>query len=695
MPVEVSGLDLHCKENASIHRTNRYALTSCGEDSSLVVRRGQVIKASFVFNRPINWATDQIALVFSGQGSSTSGIPNEFALGIPAELTSAEQMPPKASDWSVALTFHQGRIITVAVLSPPDTPVGLYKIHFDIRHAVSNSQRKSVMQESIYMLFNPWHPEDLVFMNDEDWRTEYVLNDYGKVYQGTYNSPVGKSWHFGQFNPIVLPTISYLIELGKITAEELRSPVAMTRRLSALVDQTDDAGILRGRWDNDYSDGVSPMTWSSSTSILEMYMRRGGAPVYYGQCWVYAALLTTLARGLGIPCRPVTNFESAHDTDGNMCVDSYTDENGTPIEEANKDSSWNFHLWNEGWMKRPDLGTTEFDGWQAFDGTPQEKSNGQYQMGPCPVVAIQRGLVDIQYDTKFVFAETNALFYDWVRDRSEPTGWKVVKTSRQAGLLILTKKPGMLSHLGSADDAEDITQTYRCPTAENQLAHQNQRNAINLSQEDVQYELVKIARVRAGDGFQIQLRIKNVSSILRTVNVTISVFSLEYTGSISKMVKRERINGVKIPPQGITPCLVNIALEDYQVAISDFGLLKIMAGAKVVETGKTWAGQFTLKLGMPKLDIVAQRNPAVASEILYSASFLNPLTIPLTQTSLVVNIPGLATHEHIRNLPSVPGLGRFTWQGKIISDRIDEKVFIITFNSDKLSGLDGTYSAIL
>ena len=35
----------------------------------------------------------------------------------------------------------------------------------------------------------------------------------------------------------------------------------------------------------------------------------------------------------------------------------------------------NFHVWNEGWFRRPDLPDGN-DGWQAFDATPQESSEG-------------------------------------------------------------------------------------------------------------------------------------------------------------------------------------------------------------------------------------------------------------------------------------------------------------------------------
>lgn len=36
----------------------------------------------------------------------------------------------------------------------------------------------------------------------------------------------------------------------------------------------------------------------------------------------------------------------------------------------------NFHVWVECWMRRLDL-SKEFDGWQAVDPTPQEKSAGE------------------------------------------------------------------------------------------------------------------------------------------------------------------------------------------------------------------------------------------------------------------------------------------------------------------------------
>lgn len=101
-----------------------------------------------------------------------------------------------------------------------------------------------------------------------------------------------------------------------------------------------------------------------------------------------------MLRTLGIPARPITNFESAHDGDGNRALDRYWNLKDELDEDKSHDSIWyiqsypkllaiyfigilenvlfcrNYHVWVEAWMSRPDLGP-EYNGWQAVDATPQ------------------------------------------------------------------------------------------------------------------------------------------------------------------------------------------------------------------------------------------------------------------------------------------------------------------------------------
>lgn len=44
-------------------------------------------------------------------------------------------------------------------------------------------------------------------------------------------------------------------------------------------------------------------------------------------------------RFLGVPCRVVTNFDSAHDTDGNLTIDEFYGDHGL-IERLSRDSVW-------------------------------------------------------------------------------------------------------------------------------------------------------------------------------------------------------------------------------------------------------------------------------------------------------------------------------------------------------------------
>ena len=202
--------------------------------------------------------------------------------------------------------------------------------------------------------------------------------------------------------------------------KKLRDPVWISRVLSAVANNAsdrNDIGILTGNWTGDYSGGVSPTTWNGSVKILQQFAETK-KPVNFGQCWVFSGLLTTLCRALGIPCRSVTNFASAHDTDNTMTIDAYVDENNGDIEEHNDDSVWNFHVWNEVFLTGRGHWPSTYAGWAAVDATPQESSNNIMQCGPAPIKAIKEGHIYIGYDSNFVFGEVNADRITWICQKS-------------------------------------------------------------------------------------------------------------------------------------------------------------------------------------------------------------------------------------------------------------------------------------
>lgn len=175
-------------------------------------------------------------------------------------------------------------------------------------------------------------------------------------------------------------------------------------------------------------------------------------------CYVHLHFSFAVSRAIGIPSRVITCYSSAHDTQASLTVDYFVDETGRVMEELNSDSIWNYHVWNEVWMDRPDLGLNNgsYGGWQAVDATPQEMSDGLYRCGPASVRAVKLGEILRPYDCNFLYSEVNADKIFW-----RYTGpYQPLKLLRKdilgIGLLISTKAVGKW-------ERQDITHNYKFP----------------------------------------------------------------------------------------------------------------------------------------------------------------------------------------------------------------------------------------
>ncbi|KAA8595417.1 hypothetical protein FQN60_012552, partial [Etheostoma spectabile] len=236
--------------------------------------------------------------------------------------------------WSGRIVGSQGVTVALGITPTPNAIVGRYRTYVAVVMGTGMLRTKRNAATDLYVLFNAWCKDDDVFLPNEAERNEYVLNDHGVMYQGSYDDVNFKDWVYGQ----------------------------------------DDNGVCVGNWSDNFSMGRSPTSWTGSVEILLQYAQTG-VPVSFAQCWVFAGVFNTFLRALGIPARTITNFNSAHDSNGNLKTDLIFLPDGSPDTVNTRDSIWNYHCWNEVFIRRYDL-PPGLGGWQAVDATPQETSDG-------------------------------------------------------------------------------------------------------------------------------------------------------------------------------------------------------------------------------------------------------------------------------------------------------------------------------
>ncbi len=238
-----------------------------------------------------------------------------------------------------------------------------------------------------------------------------------------------------------------LLCLDALSRQTRDSPVWVSRTISWMCN-ANSGGIITGRWGGPYTGGKPPSHWGGSEEIFSEYLTSGQS-VKYGQCWVFAGVATSLARACGIPARPVTNYDSGHDKNGDKTIDFIYDYTGFR-DRRKSDSSWNFHVWTECWMERNDVDGA--NGWQIVDGTPQERSDGKYQCGPAPRSRVKNDQGGA-FDVDFVFSEVAADIKIWQIDATGTTHLLETHTNR-LGHKISTKQNGASVRL-------DLTGEYK------------------------------------------------------------------------------------------------------------------------------------------------------------------------------------------------------------------------------------------
>ncbi|XP_068175459.1 protein-glutamine gamma-glutamyltransferase K-like [Antennarius striatus] len=612
-------------ENRTRHRTNLY------QTDDFIIRRGQNFQMWITMSRVFNPSTDKLHLELR-----TGPLP-KVSRGTHVIIPLVGAL--EGNRWEAALVQQDGERIKLSVNSPPTAVVGRYRLRVETDCGNSITISTHDCSDDIYLLFNPWCKEDTVYMDSEEEREEYVLNDIGQIYYGTEHQIGVQTWNYGQFDEGILAICLFLLDKSGTPPSAWGDPVNVVRVISAMINSQDDRGVLTGNWSGEYSGGTRPTTWSGSVEILNEYHYNSGTPVKYGQCWVFAGVFTTVLRCLGIPSRTVTNFSSAHDTDVSLTTDVYLDEDMDPIDDLNTDSIWNFHVWNDCWMARPDL-PPGYGGWQVVDATPQETSQGTFRCGPASLVAIRNGHVFLKHDSPFVFAEVNSDKIYWQKN-ADGTFTRIRTEKRTVGHFISTKSVG-------SDERNDITHLYKHLegteaeriAVETACSYGSKAEAFSSSTaEDVSVEVImNVEDPKMGQDVNLTIKLQNCSSEKREVFLHSRVAVMYYTG-VHKITVRKDVTDVIIMPNKVKLLEWKLKYEEYKDELVDQAALMLTLSGRVEETQQVLATQFSFRLSTPDLLILLIGKAEVGEKMTVKILFTNPL--PKELKNVIFHVEGL------------------------------------------------------
>ncbi|XP_029975192.1 protein-glutamine gamma-glutamyltransferase 2-like [Salarias fasciatus] len=390
----------------------------------------------------------------------------------------------------------------------------------------------------------------------------------------------------------------------------------------------------------------------------------------------------SVSRALGIPCRVVTNFGSAHDTDANLLIENLYSEDGERLSSG--DSIWNFHVWVDSWMTRPDLGT-EFDGWQTSDPTPQETSDGVFCCGPASLKAIREGEMTKKYDAPFIFAEVNADVVDLVR-LSSGEFVQFSGSTKSVGRFISTKAVG-------SDDRRDITHQYKYPEG---AAHQRDvfekaQHHTKLQQRGEQPGLhlkVKLSdNMIVGSNFEVFAVLTNNCMEARTCNLLFFAKAVGYNGKLGDSCgfATER---VEVPSGEEKRLALKLEYDAYGPVITSDRLILVSAIAIDKQTVDFHKAEKTIVLDEPDLKISLEGEAAVNQPVKVELSLLNPLPEPLQDCSFTVEGVGLTGGKPITVKIGVVGPNQeATASVEFSPGAAGSTVLLANFDSNKLKNI--------
>ncbi|XP_063066452.1 protein-glutamine gamma-glutamyltransferase 2, partial [Engraulis encrasicolus] len=352
----------------------------------------------------------------------------------------------------------------------------------------------------------------------------------------------------------------------------------------------------------------------------------------------------------------------------------------------------NYHCWVESWMKRTDL-PTGYDGWQASDSTPQERSENVFCCGPVPLKAIKEGQLDKKYDAPFVFAEVNADVKTFMR-RPDGSTDEVI-SSAFIGQRISTKSV-------ASDLREDITHLYKYPEGSQEERDSFKRaEHLNKLQQDKEVGLdvkIKVSKeMRKGCDFDVFAIVKNNTSMEKKCRLIFASRAASYSGILGKDCGYKDLLNIELPPGGERTVPLRLNYSKYCNSLMEDNLIRLLALLVDRGTGDMILTIRNIVLENPQIQIRVLGEPKVNRKLAAEVTLKNPLPEPLTGCCFRLEGANLTGGTTItERLPSVVEAGQ---EAKVkvyfTPTHWGLRKLLVEFDSDKLGHVQGYRNVII
>uniref|UniRef100_A0A803TF20 Transglutaminase-like domain-containing protein n=1 Tax=Anolis carolinensis TaxID=28377 RepID=A0A803TF20_ANOCA len=607
-----------------------------------------------------------VSLTYGGNPPAVSSLTFTVETGSTAALQTKTRVAfgvtgsPPNNNWGAVQTAPAPGTMSFSIFSPVNAGIGRYR--FGIR--TGGSSAPSSLLGTFVLLFNPWLQGDEVFMPNNAEREEYVLSESGVVFMGSSNSISPRGWDFGQFQPDILDICLSILD-------------------RSLNHRRDAATDLRRRNDPKYVGRVL----SAMVRLLPQFVRI----LQQCECPLDFGVLTTVLRCFGFPARMISNFNSAHDTDQSLTVDVYYDPAGNPLN-MDSDSIWNFHVWNEAWFARSDLGST-YNGWQILDATPQERSSGIFQCGPASLVAIKEGDVDLDYDCPFVYAETNADRVTWTYDTATGQKKKIYSETKSVGQFTSTKAVGSFAR-------KDVTNDYKYPegSTKERDVFNKARGKLNLStleatsrvpdapKPDVSGKFKVKSPPEVGKDVELVLLLTNLASAARTLTANMTAWSIVYTGKVIHEVWKDSL-ALTLGPKEEKAYPIKISYEEYQKHLTTDNMIRATAVCHFKD-GNDAVVEQDIALENPTITLKVPGQAKVGQAVKVEVVFTNPLAEVVSSCVLLAEGSDLLEKAIRKEVSTVKGKESARITFEITPKKKGTKQLVTNFSCDKFKDIN-------